>query len=392
MRWIFIILLVFLVQSVSGSAEYIVDMPHQGMVITKNTILASGNYTDLYNGIEIGADNIEVICNNTILDLKGDPNNEAFRIIGRKNVTIRGCSIHNYQYGISIEDSKDIYLTENTVAGNIIGIWVSSDPVFIFSNSFASDNEMNSGHDIVYNEIYIDDLRQRVVNNTPNALSIKNDPISGNEKNSENTATSRKIEEKKVIRQIPYPTDEQIRKIVGKIQEIKGITAEDAYPDELENINNVMQRLKIKKELVIDYEKNTTTVITIITILQPIENLTVYEYLDKCILENESDIIYLTQPPKVLENDPLIVWEYGSVQPGEVFNQTYMVEKVMEEAPSTILTQDEIPVRKVCDEEPITITSGCVDCNKSSKGYWMMIWIVPIIIIVFIFFSRFRKE
>ena len=113
--------------------------PTDGMLINESVVLCPGVY-NLPNGIKINADNIEVICNGTVLNGTGSGN--GIENNGYDNVTVRNCKIENYERGIYWHDGADNGKIENNTANsnNYYGIYLSSSSKNILSDNIATSN------------------------------------------------------------------------------------------------------------------------------------------------------------------------------------------------------------------------------------------------------------
>lgn len=58
------------------------------------------------------------------------------------------------------------------------------------------------------------------------------------------------------------------------------------------------------------------------------KNLEIVELIPKEFAQNVKEINFSTPPTKVLKDDPLIVWKFDELKPGEAINITYSVEEV----------------------------------------------------------------
>jgi parallel beta-helix repeat protein len=93
--------------------------PSDGLVISRNTRLCSGTYfindTGSNGLITFGANDVLLVCDNTVLD--GDATGRAFQIANRKGLNITGCTIKDYDYGIYVTGGTSFnssYITNNT--------------------------------------------------------------------------------------------------------------------------------------------------------------------------------------------------------------------------------------------------------------------------------------
>lgn len=113
-----------------GSGRYRVDnlrftsgvactAPTAGMVLTSNTTLCAGTYPmNVAAGaaaITVGANNVKVTCNGTVIQGSGaigptENPNEGFLIDGRSGVTIQGCTAKSFRYGAVVRGSSNTTL------------------------------------------------------------------------------------------------------------------------------------------------------------------------------------------------------------------------------------------------------------------------------------------
>lgn len=90
--------------------------PLSGLVINSSTTICSGTYYmttfDTTNDIFLNNDDIDVVCNNTIII--GDGNGPAMHT-NRTNVTVTGCTFKEYQYPIMITGNSTVILSNNFI-------------------------------------------------------------------------------------------------------------------------------------------------------------------------------------------------------------------------------------------------------------------------------------
>jgi len=115
-------------------------VPTNGMVITQDTVLCSGNYY-LPNGITIGANGITLNGNGAgIVGNQIVGPSRGISIIGKSDVTIRNISIRDYKRGIYISSSSGIILRDNTIRYNYFqGIELSSSSGNTIYNNYVSN-------------------------------------------------------------------------------------------------------------------------------------------------------------------------------------------------------------------------------------------------------------
>lgn len=81
-------------------------VPTDGMIITRDTRLASGAYV-LPNGITIAADNVTLEGSDTLL-VSPQHSGVGIRVAGQRGVTIRGLAISGYYHGIRADHCHDL--------------------------------------------------------------------------------------------------------------------------------------------------------------------------------------------------------------------------------------------------------------------------------------------
>lgn len=101
-----------------GNTLACVELP--GPIITTNTELCSDTY-DAQEGIRIEADNIKLDCGTAVI--RGNyQERTGITLINRKNVTITKCNVLTYNVGVFISNSTNIYLYENALLKNDVGV------------------------------------------------------------------------------------------------------------------------------------------------------------------------------------------------------------------------------------------------------------------------------
>lgn len=143
---LFLGVLIILINSVSA-LDCVV--PTDGMIITEDTIFCEGEYY-LPNGITIGANNINLDCNNA--KLVGEMNDTWIPIIYlsdysaislryKNNVKINNCDVTNYVVGIHLYHSSN-NIIENNIGRN------NRDSIYL---DYYSDNNVIMGNYLKHN-------------------------------------------------------------------------------------------------------------------------------------------------------------------------------------------------------------------------------------------------
>jgi hypothetical protein len=92
--------------------------PYEDMGISTSLNLCSGTYylndTNTNGALIISSPNIKVNCNNTVLIGNFTATSRAFNINNKSNVSIIGCNIYNYEYGILTSSSNYLNISYNS--------------------------------------------------------------------------------------------------------------------------------------------------------------------------------------------------------------------------------------------------------------------------------------
>ncbi|MBU0532204.1 right-handed parallel beta-helix repeat-containing protein, partial [Candidatus Micrarchaeota archaeon] len=125
------------------------------LFINNDTTLCSGtfNVNDAANDglIKINASDLTLTCNNTVLD--GDGTGYAIRVMGSQtNITVTGCNITDYDYGIDIQTDWDNGEISNNTFSEIdyysVYLRAASSNITVDNNSFYQDS--SSGNIMLY--------------------------------------------------------------------------------------------------------------------------------------------------------------------------------------------------------------------------------------------------
>jgi len=123
--------------------------------VNDDVLFCSGWY-NLPLGIEINASNIDIVCNDTTLN-GSESSDGGIWLYNKSNVMITGCSIHNYLFGMEINNTLNINITDNYFESNLYyGIQVVDTNYSYFTNLSASSSNgifLSSSH-----HNYVDDF------------------------------------------------------------------------------------------------------------------------------------------------------------------------------------------------------------------------------------------
>ncbi|MCX6749001.1 MAG: right-handed parallel beta-helix repeat-containing protein [Candidatus Pacearchaeota archaeon] len=119
--------------------------PTNGMSISQNTILCSGNYS-LPNGIVITSNNVILDCNGAKIIGSGSSNGITTKYNGASGITIKNCNINSFDKGIIIL-SQNSYMTieNNNLQSNNYGVYIDAYATY---NSIIKNQFNNNVHDI----------------------------------------------------------------------------------------------------------------------------------------------------------------------------------------------------------------------------------------------------
>ncbi len=130
--------------------------------------------------LNVGADNIVIDCNDRNITANitpATPYPRAININGYNNVTVRNCNIFESFFGIVVENSNDIKISDVYLARNqwqVIGIWDSTDVVVEDSEIYTEDS-WNHGIYIKKSEnVTVDNCYFYLDDNWGDSVSIHN--------------------------------------------------------------------------------------------------------------------------------------------------------------------------------------------------------------------------
>ena len=370
--------------------------PENRKELTSDTNLCEGEFYLDY-GLEVESDNIVIKCNNTTIKVNADePNDEGFTIENKKNVTIKDCKIHGFQFGVLLLNSENITLINNTFRENLYGIY--------FIDSFVSKVRNNSFHDNIEDAIYIgenskgnifdlnifnhssfnlNEPSENPYNTYQNNEYINSTEIGNHqteyeheEEQETNDLENQEGEHEEQIRIITRQGSQDPQEILQMVYEAKDLDNRN-FQEDLKKINETLEKVDIIKTIYVDYKKNTTQVNTSFILKEDLESLRVFEYIPKTLAENASeDIIFKTEDYEILSENPLIMWEFSDTEEGDEIETSYTTTRAMEEG----------------GEEPTTTV--CIDCARKEMRYNFLIplILVPIIVIGFILFEKYHHK
>jgi parallel beta-helix repeat protein len=154
------------------------------------------------------------------------------------------------------------------------------------------------------------------------------------------------------------------------------------------------QALTIKKTLTVDRNLNTTLIKTTLRTSQRIRELSIYEYIPKCIAQHVDEIEFLTAPHEIIESDPLVVWYFPEVEAGEKIELSYRIDHAVDFRPKTIAVVNNTRVAEtsdsICTESPVGVPVG--DCSRFDYRILIPIVIIPLLAFIYLFFRRFPRK
>jgi len=108
------------------------NTPLDGKTYTESQNFCNKRYY-IPNGITIETDNVEINCNNAIL--QGDFKSTGITIRNAQNVKIKNCHIINFYQGIEMQNATQAQIHDNHFLRNFIGIKIeNSDNNHIYAN------------------------------------------------------------------------------------------------------------------------------------------------------------------------------------------------------------------------------------------------------------------
>lgn len=116
-----------------------------GEIITKDIVLHNDLLDCTGNGLVIGANNVTIDCNGHLIDGDGIDVDHGIYLKGKSGVTIRGCTIQDFENGIYLDSSSNNNFTDNTIRNNSYGAYFSnSEYNTLWGNRFISNKVGNA--------------------------------------------------------------------------------------------------------------------------------------------------------------------------------------------------------------------------------------------------------
>ncbi len=318
-------------------------IPDNEMIISQDTIFCYVTY-HLPAGIVINADGITLNCNNAVL--QGYGFGEGIRILGVGNVIIENCIIKDYESGIYLKDSSNNVIKDNELIGNVNGVKLDNSA---FNSIVNNKDESLKGPISFY-----DEDAQEATNNTeeegieePDKEEIVN-TISNEEEiiditKDTNTADETNKQTENITEYVnkEIKTKENIQNIINRIDKevIDKITAIRTKDHETASNSVDIKKTKIISTDAKSNNKGKTRFETSIRAKEDVNNLVIYEYIPKEIASDASEIRFYGKAT-IVENDPIIKKEIGSIKKDDVVVITYEVDKIIagNTDPSSVVT------------------------------------------------------
>lgn len=287
-------------------------------------------------GINIAKDNLVIDCNNA--KLRGNNLTYGFAVHNKNKIIIKNCVFENFKVGIDVTNSNALKLTNNQFSSNNIGI-NSYNSETADKELLETDNQfLNNNKNIIQSyECVPDNFCPKECNteNDDDCDNVNND-IS-NDKKDETVAEIKKgIEIKEPINSIKENIPNDISASV--LKNIVTIRADDH--------EKALSAVEITKTRITSDDK--TTYETTIKALQDIKGLAVYEYFPKSIAQNVKEINFDSDSDNLdnsgkfilIEEDPIVKKDIGSMKKDEVVVITYNLDKAIsgDTNPSSIVT------------------------------------------------------
>ena len=249
-------------------------VPEQGMEISENTLFCSGNF-NLGEGISIISDNVVLDCD--VASLVGD--GLGYGILVKANDgSIENCNLTNFEVGIYLEESSNNEILDNHISKNRFGIVL-----------FGSEGN-----------------------------TIKDNILEENSRSDEIQISPSKLfeEPEEIIIETEVLGEDEIYKNVLRVKNIDLSDEELAF--EFENtfskfFNITQKNLELKRIYSFNKTSGETKIVLRIVPRIPLQNLSVYEQIPKCMSDLVENIIFESDNYEVIEEDPLIVWTFEAL-------------------------------------------------------------------------------
>ena len=118
-----------------------------GETITKDLVLHNDLLDCTGNGLVIGSDNVTIDCNCHLIDGDGINTDHGIYLKGKSGVTIRGCTVQDFENGIYLDSSSNNNLTDNTMDSNNYGAYLDNSEHNTFWNNKFIDNKQENAYE-----------------------------------------------------------------------------------------------------------------------------------------------------------------------------------------------------------------------------------------------------
>ncbi len=243
-------------------------MPKEGMEINQSSSFCEGIYE--VEGILLGGSDVSIVCNETIL--KGMGQGVGIRIENAKNISVIGCGLESFEVGIAISNSKEVVIERNSFVKNKMGIaWTKSD-IREQGNVFLEIERQNTLEYETAEEI----SKIQEAERKPTAEQML----------AEHVAIKREGASQEILM-------EEVAKALESLKESEGL-------------------LEIKREVFGNPDNSTTITLTIIP-KEPLQNVSIYEHIPKCVAEYVQEALFSDNSYEIIREDPLLLWTFPSL-------------------------------------------------------------------------------
>ncbi|MFP4403913.1 MAG: right-handed parallel beta-helix repeat-containing protein [Candidatus Woesearchaeota archaeon] len=406
--------------------------PKNSLIIDEDITFCKGTF-ELDSGMVVNSDNIDIVCDETII--KGFDNGALFSIENKENILIKNCVIDNFQIGFDITSSKNLVIENNEIINNQIGILLNDVYVSNFSsNTFENNlnsaifmdlNEIlniagnifnnniffdtafnlvsyedmphNSYFDNIYNDNLIgpNDYVTDYIYESEDLISYRDDEADENETTTdevsdevdENIFTG--VEVFEVLDNQNFVDDSgeivNSENIVKKAYEMRGFS-DDEILDAVNRVSKIEEIVDIDKNIIFDYDNEVIIVNIKINSSEKLEDVEFFEYIPKSFANHFLDINFNDSIRlEVIDEDPLIVWNYNSVSEDEEVELSYSVDKSKVDMTALAVASN------INEESPVTVSlANCVSCDPKSSRYMLFVplLLIPLIVVIFVFVGR----